>query len=815
MIELKNLSKIYTPNKETKVHALNDINLTFGNTGMVFLLGKSGSGKTTLLNMIGGLDKPTQGEIIVDGKELNLHNEKEINKYRNNKIGFIFQNYGLLEDMSIKSNIDIALDLQNSYADKELVEDILQIVGLKECADKKVSQLSGGQKQRVAIARALIKNSQIILADEPTGNLDEKNSKEIFKILKQIAKTRLVIVVTHSQKFAQEFAERIITLKDGTIQDDITLAKISEREIKNNEEKNKFPLSTSFKFAFRSIWHVKLRFVLTLIFMIISLTMFGAGLSATRYSKYELYETAIKDNDIKGYTLVSSVYIDGKRSALQPEQLSAIQTKDSLITYFGIDFSVCYTKYENYRENQYVVQLDSEKHFYPDSIAIYDADKLTNQGIRLLKGQAPLHEDEIIITRYFAEGLLNVDDFRENYKAETMDDLIGMTIQCTSYGNTYSNRREIKLKIAGIVDANFNYDKMLSLDESMREQYASDGLNRTIFATEEFLQKQFYDYIEIKGKADCYQGYFVDIYDKPLLYLSRHFTTSKQLIRQSSYNLDMYGDEITWIEGHDKILKENEILMNQYTFYYIYNETKNNLVFTGIDKYDDPIISEKLNEGIEFELSFGEVKKKLKVVGLIKYNVFIIGDDLQVPAKATQVKSVSSSFDRDNIPDSLRSFEKNEITITGDLYEALQKASDEITPTVIFGILGFVIFGLFAVMMLTSFMSSMIDDNYKQLGILRALGASRGNLIGIYLLVATVLVVLCNIIAMPMLPLVKGFMQAKEIGEVVQGYVIFETKWYDYIIMLALSAGITFLGSIVHILTKTKATPIQMLKGKR
>ena len=282
MIELKNLSKTYLPNKETEVHALKDINLTLGNKGLVFLLGKSGSGKTTLLNMVGGLDKPTQGQIVVDGKELDLHNEKEINAYRNNKVGFIFQSYGLLEDLTVKSNIKTALDLQNSYVNDEQIKDILQAVGLPtESINRKVSQLSGGQKQRVSIARALIKNSQIILADEPTGNLDEKNSREIFGLLKRLAKTRLVVVVTHSKRFAEEYAERIITLKDGKIEgDEIKEENDGKKILQDEREINKFPIATSFRFAFSSIWHVKLRFILTLIFMIVSLTMFGAGISA-------------------------------------------------------------------------------------------------------------------------------------------------------------------------------------------------------------------------------------------------------------------------------------------------------------------------------------------------------------------------------------------------------------------------------------------------------------------------------------------------------------------------------------------------------
>ena len=205
--------------------------------------------------------------------------------------------------------------------------------------------------------------------------------------------------------------------------------------------------------------------------------------------------------------------------------------------------------------------------------------------------------------------------------------------------------------------------------------------------------------------------------------------------------------------------------------------------------------------------TLAELKKILEIEGLLDTysHLFDVDED---SGRSTYPKNNYSGLN------SLRARLRNRNWDGKSLLEG-QKASDEITPTAIFGILGFVVFGLFAVMMLTSFMSSMIEDNYKQLGVLRALGASRGNLIGIYLLVAAIFVILCNIIAMPMLPVVKGFMQAKEIAEVVQGYVIFETKWYDYIIMLALSAGITFLGSIVHILTKTKATPIEMLKGKR
>ena len=648
MIELKNLSKTYLPNKETQVHALKDINLTLGNKGLVFLLGKSGSGKTTLLNMVGGLDKPTQGQIVVDGKELDLQNEKEINAYRNNKIGFIFQSYGLLEDLTVKSNIKTALDLQNSYVDDDQIKDILQAVGLPtESINRKVSHLSGGQKQRVSIARALIKNSQIILADEPTGNLDEKNSRGIFELLKRLAKTRLVVVVTHSKKFAEEYAERIITLKDGSIEgDEIKEENDNKKILQDDREINKFPLLTSFRFAFSSIWHVKLRFILTLIFMIVSLTMFGAGISAMRYNKYELYETAIRDNNIEGYTLVNSVYIDGKRSALQPEQLSGVRSEEALVTYVGIDFSIGYEiDYGPAKGvSKYVIQLNSKKHFYPDSVAVYDADKLSAQGVRLIKGQPPRSQEEIIITRYFAEGLLEIKDFKEKYNVETMDDLIGKTYQFTAYGNNSSLREEIGLKIIGIVDAHFNYDAILDLDEDMREQYASDGLNRTIFVTQELLEKQLFDYVAVKAEIDCYKGYYYDLFDEPVLFHTQRYVTTKQPKKQSTYVLDMYGDEITWIQGHDGTLKENEIVIGESIFAYAYNASKNSLVLTGEEEYDKDKLTECFNEGVEIDIDIGGESKRVKIVGLSNKNFgIIVSDDLVLPTKEVEVKSISLS----------------------------------------------------------------------------------------------------------------------------------------------------------------------------
>ena len=181
MIRIMNVSKTYKPKKGRTVAALKNIDLTIANKGMVFLLGKSGSGKSTLLNIIGGLDGYDQGDIEILGKSTKDFNEQTFNDYRNTFIGFIFQEYNLIETYSVYKNIVLALELQGKKGSREDVLQVLKQVELEDEIDRMPYELSGGQKQRVSIARALIKNPDIVLADEPTGSLDSDTAKQIFE----------------------------------------------------------------------------------------------------------------------------------------------------------------------------------------------------------------------------------------------------------------------------------------------------------------------------------------------------------------------------------------------------------------------------------------------------------------------------------------------------------------------------------------------------------------------------------------------------------------------------------------------------------
>ncbi len=217
MLETRDLTKVYKPKRGVPVVALNKVSIRFPDKGMVFLLGKSGSGKSTLLNLLGGLDRYDGGEIIIKGQSSKSFRQKHFDSYRNTYVGFIFQEYNILDEFSVGANIALAIQLQGRKATDDDINRILEEVDLAGYGNRKPNELSGGQKQRVAIARALVKNPRIIMADEPTGALDSVTGRQVLDTLKKLSADKLVIVVSHDREFAENYADRIIELADGQV----------------------------------------------------------------------------------------------------------------------------------------------------------------------------------------------------------------------------------------------------------------------------------------------------------------------------------------------------------------------------------------------------------------------------------------------------------------------------------------------------------------------------------------------------------------------------------------------------------------------
>ena len=250
MLQLKNITKNYLSG-DNEVQALKGIDIEFRENEFVSILGQSGCGKTTLLNIIGGLDRYTSGDLIINGKSTKEFKDKDWDTYRNHSVGFVFQSYNLIPHQTVLANVELALTISGvgkAERRKRAIE-ALQKVGLGDQINKKPNQMSGGQMQRVAIARALVNDPDILLADEPTGALDSKTSVQVMEILKEISKDKLIIMVTHNPELAEKYSSRIVKLLDGKIIDDSNPYKSSEEDVKKARNKKDKSGKASMKFT--------------------------------------------------------------------------------------------------------------------------------------------------------------------------------------------------------------------------------------------------------------------------------------------------------------------------------------------------------------------------------------------------------------------------------------------------------------------------------------------------------------------------------------------------------------------------------------
>lgn len=281
VLELKNIVKKYNTGG-SEVEVLKSVNIHFRENEFVSILGASGSGKTTLLNIIGGLDKYTSGDMALMGRSTKEFKDRDWDSYRNGTIGFVFQSYNLISHLSIIENVKLALSIsgQSNAENDEKAKKVLEDVGLAEHLYKKPNQLSGGQMQRVAIARALVTDPKIILADEPTGALDSKTSVQIMELIKEISKTKLVIMVTHNPELAKEYSDRIVRVKDGEIQED-TNPYVAEEVTDNGFalKKTAMAFASAIKSSFKNLLTKKFRTFMTVVASSIGIISIGLVLA--------------------------------------------------------------------------------------------------------------------------------------------------------------------------------------------------------------------------------------------------------------------------------------------------------------------------------------------------------------------------------------------------------------------------------------------------------------------------------------------------------------------------------------------------------
>ena len=305
MLELKNITKVYGTGSE-EVKALKGVSIRFRESEFVSILGQSGCGKTTLLNIIGGLDRYTSGDLLINEKSTKNFKDRDWDAYRNYKVGFVFQSYNLISHQTILSNVELALTIGgvSKKERREKAVKALEEVGLKDYINKKPNQLSGGQMQRVAIARALVNNPDIILADEPTGALDTKTSVQVMEILKKISKDKLIIMVTHNPELAETYSSRIIKILDGTITEDTNPIKEDEKFDKKDTNKigrTSMKLWTAFRLSLNNLLTKKGRTIL--VSFAGSIGIIGIALVQAVSNGFQGYVDSIQEDTLTSYPL--------------------------------------------------------------------------------------------------------------------------------------------------------------------------------------------------------------------------------------------------------------------------------------------------------------------------------------------------------------------------------------------------------------------------------------------------------------------------------------------------------------------------------
>ena len=395
MLELKNITKRYNTGEFEQL-ALDEVSVNFRKCEFAAILGPSGSGKTTLLNIIGGLDHYSSGDLIVNEISTKKFNDRDWDTYRNNRVGFVFQSYNLITHQTILKNVELALTL-SGVSKKERrtrAKEALKNVGLEKHIHKKPNQLSGGQMQRVAIARALVNNPEIILADEPTGALDSETSIQIMDVLKKISKKRLVIMVTHNPDLAKEYANRIISIKDGKItkdtnpydgQIDTTNKKLEKRN------KTKMSFLTALSLSFNNLMTKKGRTIL--VAFAGSIGIIGIALILAVSTGFQNYVDSIQEDTLTSYPLsimqestdITGALLSMRSSSNEEKKGNKIKEQQYITTMLSSISTNDLKSFKKYIEDNYSKidkDLTSIKYSYSVDPLIYTIDS-TNKLSKL------------------------------------------------------------------------------------------------------------------------------------------------------------------------------------------------------------------------------------------------------------------------------------------------------------------------------------------------------------------------------------------------------------------------------------------------
>lgn len=604
MIKLKNVSKYYY-SKGIVAQGFSKVNLELKMGEFVVITGESGSGKSTLLNVISGLDTYEEGEMYINGEETSHYTEKDFEDYRRKYIGNIFQNFNLVNSYTVYQNIELVL-LLNGEKKKNIKKEVISLikkVGLYKFRNTKVSKLSGGQKQRVGIARALAKDTDIIIADEPTGNLDSKSSKEIIKLLSSISHDKLVVIVTHNYEDFEKYATRKIKMHDGRILEDKKLKEVAEiKEMDNDKKYKDITVSNRICLAIRNTFNIAPKFLLLLL-----VYLFITSAIICEYGAFKKEEYI---NSQEGYNHCFNEISD-KRIVVKKDDKTNFteQDYDLISNITGVDYVV-----KNDLLLDTKINITDNNNFW-----IYGSvNTVKNFRGNVDLGKVPTADDEIVLVGskddwylgYQGENLLNKKMYVENIYNENID-----------FNNTY--------KVVGIkYDESINYHTIIYLPDKAYTNLAYQ-VNEEYSNIKILFRDQYQNDFRIKYSSEVPSGNVYISSDNN--YLCKNNNCLNEPLKIEVSNI-YYNDNISLVtskiydKNNFKTLFTKEVYNEQYNMIYVNDKDYNKLfnkdsyqisVFVKDIKFNEEVVK-TLNDNGYKSLKITDALVKDNVTGIIK-----------------------------------------------------------------------------------------------------------------------------------------------------------------------------------------------------
>ncbi len=779
MIEIRKVNKIYKTKKNHIIPALTDINLEFKEKGLIFILGPSGCGKSTLLNLIGGIDIPTDGDILFKGKEIGKK-EELLDKYRNKYVGFVFQSFNLIENLTVYDNLSLVCQKE------EEIKESLKQVRLEGYEERYPSELSGGEAQRVAIARTLLKQSQFILADEPTGNLNKKQGIEVFEILKEIAKEKIIIVVSHNEEMAKEYADRIIRMEDGKIVSDEKIKNTEVAKFTEEKQERKLDKKSTIKLIKQTVSNNKLDFIVSFLTILLSFLCLTATLSIISYNRTDVDIKNLKTNN-----------------EIQIIELNDISSKDIR----NLTLPQYYTLKEEYND---VLFLEIPSNVKKE---ISSADELVNFGFEF-HNYIELTNEGIYVFEFKLQSLLS--PYNVFYDKEcTLPFNEEVNFDYSNLIGKYIKLKDGVLRLEGVLKDLANFSDSKSDDDVIKNSFLS-GINKTIFYSKNFIYKNV---IPANTSIITLYPNCVMINDKNIENCLEEFQTLNiEKVRTWYFNgvvMSTDGTIYKSTENNLPELKNNEVYITLELYNKLFDEQVNENDYvkeTGNDyfNYEYSFIKklEHLGETISisfFDERFDNYKLEydnlvIKGVVLYSHNFFDYHNDIVLSDEvASEIYKYNQRPDlyakKDslgNINDFVKYCSIMEIVPSYyGVYQINEFEKNIYMIKVICSILS-VIFTILSFLIMYGFVNRTIKRRKNEIGILKSIGICNKDIIKINLLWIIVINILLIIIIIPTSIMVVNLINNILITNLYSKLILVYYKWWFIFITLGLLFAIEF-----------------------